>query len=85
MDNLISYDTILAAKSGDGEAMSLILKHYAPYIAAYSKQSYYDETGNRITIIDDYIRQSIEAQLMVQIVFKFDPGKLPISETLDMI
>lgn len=84
MDDLIPYDTILAAKSGDGEAMSMILRHYAPYIASYSKHSYYDETGSRITIIDDYIRQSIEAQLMVQIIFKFDPSKLPNSETLDM-
>ncbi|MBP3654351.1 MAG: helix-turn-helix domain-containing protein [Oscillospiraceae bacterium] len=36
MANEISYTTILAAKAGDAEAMSKILRHYAPYIAVHA-------------------------------------------------
>ena len=31
-DKLIPYGVIVAAKSGDSEAMSQILRHYEPYI-----------------------------------------------------
>ena len=38
MSKLISYDTILAVKAGDSEAMGKILKHYAAYIKKSSAQ-----------------------------------------------
>ena len=55
MRKRISYETILAAKAGDSEAMDAILKHYASYIAAYSKRALFDEYGNRYEVTDDGI------------------------------
>ena len=41
MRNKIPYRTIVAAKSGDNEAMVQILAHYAPYIPLWSKGDYW--------------------------------------------
>ena len=40
--NRIPLQTILVAKSGDSEALAEILKHYASYIASFSKRPFYD-------------------------------------------
>lgn len=77
MSKLIPFETIVAAKAGDTEAMKAILKHYAPYIAAHSKRALFDEYGNRYEVIDEEIRQRIEAKLMFQIYYHFDPYKEP--------
>lgn len=77
MPDLISYKTILAAKAGDGESLTAILHHYSSYISAFSKRTVFDEYGNRYDLVNDDIRQRIEAKLMFQIVYKFDPTKLP--------
>lgn len=68
----ISYACIAAAKNGDAEAMTQILQHYRPYIAAVSKRSFFDEYGNRYEFVDDSIRQRIEARLMYMIIYHFD-------------
>lgn len=78
--NQIPYGRIVAAKSGDPEAMAIILRHYAPYIASCAKRPFYDDYGNRYEIVDEDIRQRIEAKLMIQIVYQFDPYRLPASE-----
>lgn len=82
MPELIPLKTILAAKAGDGEALTQILQHYAHYIASYAKRPFYDEYGNRYDVIDEEIRQQLESRLMLQIVYKFDPEKLPEGESL---
>lgn len=84
MANEISYTTILAAKAGDAEAMSKILRHYAPYIAVHTKRPFYDEYGNYCELVDEDIRQRIEAKLLYQIINKFDPSKLPNGEVLEL-
>ena len=63
--NRIPYLTIVAAKSGDSEAMTTILIHFAPYIRRYSKRTFYDEYGNHCEFVDDEIRQRIEVKLMM--------------------
>ena len=80
--NRIPLQTILAAKSGDSEALAEILKHYASYIASFSKRPFFDETGNQYDIIDEEIRQQIESKLILQILYKFDPEKLPKGESI---
>ena len=80
--NRIPLQTILAAKSGDSEALTHILRHYAHYIASYAKRPFYDEYGNHYDVIDEEIRQQLESHLMLQIVYKFDPEKLPDREIL---
>lgn len=76
-EKLISYEVILAAKSGDSEAMSQILRHYEPYIARCSQRSFYDEYGNQYQAVDEEIKNRIRAKLMYQLIYDFDPFKLP--------
>ena len=80
MFDRVPYDTIVAAKTGDSIAMAAILRHYAPYIAAHSKRRFYDEYSNSYEFIDEEIRQRIEAKLMIQIIYKFDPTKQPMTQ-----
>ncbi len=68
----ISFYTIIAAKSGDAEAMAMILRHYAPYIAYCAKRPFYDDYGNCYEMVDEDIRQRIEAKLMAKIIERFD-------------
>ena len=80
MSDRISYDTIVAAKTGDSIAMTAILRHYAPYIAAHYRRRFYDEFNNSYEFVDEEIRQRIEAKLMIQIVYKFDPTSVPVEQ-----
>lgn len=82
MPNPFPYQTVLAAKNGDNEALAAILRHYASYIASLSKRPFYDEYGNQYAFVDEEIRHHIESRLMYQIVYKFNPSKLPNGETL---
>lgn len=77
MTERIPYSTILAAKTGDSEALHKILRHYSSYIASFSKRAFFDEYGNRYELVDEDCRQRIEAKLMYQIIYKFDPYKIP--------
>ena len=80
--NRIPLQTILVAKSGASEALAEILRHYEPYIASCAKRPFYDEYGNRYDVINEDIRQQLESKLMLQIVYKFDPEKLPEGESI---
>ena len=68
-DKLIPYGVIVAAKSGDSEAMSQILRHYEPYIIRCSRRTFYDEYGNRYQVVDEEIKNRIQAKLMYQIIY----------------
>lgn len=83
MRNLVSYQTILDAKAGDSDALAAIIKHYTPYIRKLCTRTFRDENGYEETRVDDDMRQRIEARLMYQIVYKFDPSKLPPGETIE--
>ncbi len=62
--NLIAKPVIVAAVSGDPIAMEQIVNHYAPYINKLSLRTMYDEHGNPVRVIDDYMRLALEAKLM---------------------
>lgn len=83
MPNPFSFQTILAAKSGANDVLAAVLHYYDPYIAFFSKRPFFDEYGNRYDLIDEEIRQHIENRLIFQIVYRFNPNKLPDGETLD--
>lgn len=83
MVNRIPYATIVAAKSGDTEAMSKILRHYERYIIARSMRVLYDEFGNHYEVLDQELRQRIEAKLIFQTISKFDHMKVPSGETIE--
>lgn len=74
---LVPYAVILAAKGGDAIAMEHILTHYDRLITYYSRRAFYDEYGNRYTVVDNEIKERIQAKLMYQIVFNFDPTRMP--------
>lgn len=76
-DELIPYGVIVAAKGGDGEAMSQISRHYEPYIIRCSLRTFYDEYGNQYQVVDEGIKNRIQAKLMYQIIYDFDPFRLP--------
>lgn len=80
-DKLIPYEVIVAAKGGDGEAMNQILHHYEPYIIRCSRRTFYDEYGNRYHVVDEGIKNRIFAKLMYQLIYDFDPFKLPAGES----
>ena len=83
MPKPIPYQTILAAKAGDSEAMAAILQHYSRYIIYYSRRTFFDRYGNRYELVDEDIKQRIEAKLIYQIIYKFDPTRLPPGQVLD--
>ncbi len=80
-DRLIPYSVIIAAKKGDPDAMRQILQHYDSYINLCSRRRFYDEYGNPYTFVDEDIKNRIHAKLMFQIIYDFDPYKLPDGET----
>lgn len=84
MDNEISYGTIVLAKSGDSNAMQSILRHYEHYIKLHALRTFYDEYGMHHEVIDDDIRQRIEAKLIYQIIQKFDHTRTPNGEKVDL-
>lgn len=81
-EKLIPYAVIVAAKRGDPEAMQRILRHYDPYINACSRRVLFDEYGNQYTLVDEEIKNRIQAKLMYQIIYDFDPARLPEGEAL---
>lgn len=80
-DKLIPYEVIVAAKGGDNEAMSQILHHYEPYIIRCSQRIFYDEYGNRYQVVDEEIKNRIQAKLMYQLIYDFNPFRLPAGES----
>lgn len=83
VEKLIPYEVIVAAKQGDVEAMTRILRHYDRRISYYSRCPLFDEYGNRYEMVDPEIKSRIQAKLIHQIIFDFDPTKLPEGETLE--
>ena len=68
---LLPYPVILAATKGDPGAMSIVVQHYASYIAYLSTRKVRDEYGNFYYGIDEDIRERLQAKLMWA-VLQFD-------------
>lgn len=83
MADLVPYHVILAAKAGDSEALEIILKHYDPLITKYATRPVRDEYGNAYEMVDRDMKMRIAADLVYQIIYTFDPQKLPPDETLE--
>lgn len=82
MSKPISANVILSAKTRDSAALASIAQHYAPYITNLSKRPFYDEYGNRYDLVDEELRHQIESRLLYQIVYSFDPYRIPDGEEL---
>ena len=83
MGDLVPYHVILAAKAGDSEALEIVIKHYDPLITKYATRSARDEYGNTYEVVDNDMKMRIVADLVYQIIYTFDPRKLPLGETLE--
>ncbi len=73
----IRYETIVAAKNGDGMAMGEIVRHFAPLINRLSRETGVDMYGNHFDAINEEVRTLLEAKLISQIVLIYDINRLP--------
>lgn len=65
--SLLPFPVIASAADGDADAINLVLKHYAGYIAVLSMRTLYDENGNPHLCIDDELRRRLETKLITNI------------------
>jgi len=62
-NNLLPFDVICEAASGDTIAIEQVIKHYSGYIAKLSMRTIYDENGNQHNVVDEDLRRRLEAKL----------------------
>jgi len=65
---LLPFPVIVAATSGDIDAMNKVLKHYESYIIVLSTRRLYDEYGNPHLFVDDELRREIETKLITRLL-----------------
>ncbi len=82
MPKPITPEIVLAASSGDNEALAVVAQHFKSYIAKLSTRPFYDEYGNRYDLVDEEIRRHIESRLLYKIVYGFNPYRVPNGEEL---
>ena len=72
--NLLPFQVIQTAASGDVSAINQVLKHYEGYIIALSTKRLYDEKGQPHMIVDNEMRRTLETNLIVRIM-QFDVSR----------
>ena len=70
-NNLLPFDVIQAAASGNSEAIDKVLLHYSGYIAKLSMRQLYDETSNPRWGVDETMRRQLENNLIDAVVRRF--------------
>ena len=68
----IDYDTILACKQGDSEALNRVLVHYDKMITDAASKTIINDQGKKVTVVDPAVKQNIQQTLMLQIFLKYD-------------
>jgi len=77
MFNRIPYNTIIAAKNLDSDAIREILDHFHPLIQSKSMFQTRSKNG-QLEKQDDYdMQEMIKAKLLIMILLRFDPEKIP--------
>lgn len=79
MRRLVPYQIIVEAQSGDGDAMSYILRHYDDYINYYSRRGHEELRMD----VNEEVKQQITTKLIIAIVRNFDHTQLPLGERLE--
>lgn len=77
MINRITYESIVACKMGDEEALQIILKHYEPVILDASKKKVVDNNGLTSYVVDEDVKAYIMSELTMAIMMKYDPTRIP--------
>lgn len=67
----IPVPVILAAVSGDTDAIAAVLAHYQNYIRALATRPLKDEYGNEYLCVDEEMRLRLESKLICGIVTGF--------------
>ena len=67
----IPVPVILAAVSGDTDAIAAVLTHYQNYIRALATRPLKDEYGNEYLCVDEEMRLRLETKLICGIVTGF--------------
>lgn len=80
----IDYETILAAKNEDPEAMDAVLNFFDRYINYRSRREYVDEQGRSSMKVNQDVRDRIQRKIIYALIYKYDPTKLPEGETLEL-
>ena len=68
----IDYETILACKQGDSEALNHVLVHYDKMITDAASKTIINDQGKKVTVVDPEVKQNIQQTLMLQIFLKYD-------------
>lgn len=68
----IDYETILACKQGDSDALNRVVVHYDKQITAAASKTIIDEKGSKVVTVDPEVKQNIQQALMLQIFLKYD-------------
>ena len=68
----IDYDTLLACKQGDSEALNRVLVHYDKMITDAASKTIINDQGKKVTVVDPEVKQNIQQTLMLQIFLKYD-------------
>ena len=68
----IEYETILACKQGDSEALNRVLVHYDKMITDAASKTIINDQGKKVTVVDPEVKQNIQQTLMLQIFLKYD-------------
>jgi len=63
---LLPYQVILAASSGDTEALQKVVKHYEGYIIELATQVVYDEWGQAHFYVDEELKKRLEMRLIAK-------------------
>ena len=77
MSDRIPYNTIVACKLGDEEALKTILKHYEPLIVEASKKKMVAGKGVVTYVVDEDVKAYIISELTMAIMLKYDPTRVP--------
>lgn len=67
-NTLLPYSAISAATKGDAEAVNMVLRHYAGYIAKLSMLQYATENANARMYVDEELRRRLETKLIAAIL-----------------
>lgn len=65
---LLPHPVILAAVSGNVDAINTVLKHFEGYIAKLSTRTMYDEAGNPHLCVDEELRRRLETKLITKVL-----------------
>ena len=66
--HLLPFPVIVAATSGDVDAINTVLKHYEGYIIALSTKRLYSRNGCPHFSVDEELRRTLETKLTTAIL-----------------